>query len=132
MSYLELYGHHVKCGREGQDGGVGPEESRQRCPTVPEEQGVPGQEAGAEVRFTHQDWDLEERRFTLIILRYTFLTFCEITKKQNTFGWDVFASNIKNIRWAELHQTCSLATGQQRIEAILTEKHNSDMKYNVI
>lgn len=40
---------------------------------------------------------------------------------------------FKNIRWAELQQTHSLATGQQRIEAMLTEKHNSDMKYdNVI
>ncbi len=42
LSYLELDSHHVKCGRAGQDGGVGPEEARQGRPTVPEEQGVPG------------------------------------------------------------------------------------------
>lgn len=55
----------MKCGRGGQDGGVRPEKARQGGPTVPEEQGVPGQEAGAEVRFTHQDRDLEEICFTL-------------------------------------------------------------------
>lgn len=53
--HLELYSHHVKCGGAGQDGGVGPEKACQGGPTVPEEEGVPRQEAGAEVRFTHQD-----------------------------------------------------------------------------
>lgn len=42
-------------GRAGQDGGVGLKKACQCCPTVPEEQRVPGQEAGAEVRFTNQD-----------------------------------------------------------------------------
>lgn len=76
LSHLELYSHHVEWGRAGQDGGVGPEKAGQGGPTVPEEQRVPRQEAGAEVRFTHQDWDLCERCFSLTALRYTPLTFC--------------------------------------------------------
>lgn len=54
-SHLKLYGQHVKRGGAGQDGGVGLEKAGQGRPTVPEEQRVPGQEAGAEVWFTHQD-----------------------------------------------------------------------------
>lgn len=52
-------------GGAGQDGGVGLKKTRQCCATVPEEQGVPGQEAGAEVRFTNQDRYLGEARITL-------------------------------------------------------------------
>lgn len=55
QAHLELYRHHLEGGGAGQDGGVGLEKARQCCPTVPEEQRVPGQEAGAEVRFTNQD-----------------------------------------------------------------------------
>lgn len=55
---LELYGHHVQRGRAGQDGGVGLQKASQCRATVPEEQRVPGQEAGAEVRLTHQHGDL--------------------------------------------------------------------------
>lgn len=54
-AHLKLYSHHVEGGRAGQDGGVGLKKARQCCPTVPEEQRVPGQEAGAEVRLTNQD-----------------------------------------------------------------------------
>lgn len=53
-SYLKLYSQHLKRGRAGQDGGTGLKKARQGCPTVPEEQRVPGQEAGAEVRLTDQ------------------------------------------------------------------------------
>lgn len=60
QSHLKLHSHHVeRCGA-GQDGGAGLKQAGQGRPTVPEEQGVPGQEAGAEVRFTHQDGDLGE------------------------------------------------------------------------
>lgn len=65
QSHLKLYSHHMKGGRAGQDGGVGLKKTRQCCPTVPEEQRVPGQEAGAEVRLTNQDWYLGEIRITL-------------------------------------------------------------------
>lgn len=60
-SHLELHSQQAQCGGAGQDGGVGPQQACQRRPTVPEEQGVPGKEAGAEVRFTHQDGDLYRR-----------------------------------------------------------------------
>lgn len=47
-------------GRAGQDGGTGSQEARQSSPTVPEEQGVPWQQAGAEVWLTHQEGNLQE------------------------------------------------------------------------
>lgn len=45
-------------GRAGQDGGAGVQEARQCRTTVPEEQRVPGQQAGAEVGLTNQQGDL--------------------------------------------------------------------------
>lgn len=65
-THLELYSHHVKRGGAGQDGGAGLQEVGQGGATVPEEQRVPGQEAGAEVRLPHQDRDLGRTRSTLI------------------------------------------------------------------
>lgn len=67
-SYLKLHSHHLKRGRAGQDGGAGLEKAGQCRPAVPEEEGVPGQEAGAEVRFTQQDRDLGAASFTLSVL----------------------------------------------------------------
>lgn len=112
LSHLELYSHHVKRGRAGQDGGVGPEKARQRCPTVPEEQGVPRQEAGAEVRFSHQDWDLQEGCFRAISLR---------------FAWGMSGVYHNVVSWyggcASKHATsvliCSHASGHQIIQRLL-------------
>lgn len=53
LSDLELHSHSMQGGRAGQDGGSGAQEARQSRPTVPEEQGVPRQQAGAEVRLPH-------------------------------------------------------------------------------
>lgn len=47
-------------GRAGQDGGAGAQQARQRRATVPEEERVPGQQAGAEVGLTNQHRDLGE------------------------------------------------------------------------
>lgn len=64
---LELYGHHVQRGRAGQDGGIGLQKASQCRAAVPEEQRVPGQEAGAEVRLTHQHGDLGKKKKIIIL-----------------------------------------------------------------
>lgn len=81
MTDLELYSHHVQRGRAGQDGGVGPQKARQRRATVPEEQRVPGQEAGAEVRLAHQHGNLGGKK-TVYQFFTSFNYFLPLEKEQ--------------------------------------------------
>lgn len=58
LKHLELHCDQVECGGGRQDGGIGPEEAAQRCTAVPEEQRVPGQQAGTKIRLANQHRDL--------------------------------------------------------------------------
>lgn len=89
---LELYGHHVQRGRAGKDGGVGLQKASQCRATVPEEQRVPGQEAGAEVRLTHQHRDLEKKKIIILYCGMLIFQFFNFTFYHS-------ASHLTTIEW---------------------------------